>query len=225
MVTERIAGTEDTANDKFKRGFGNWFWGSLIAATFVHFVVFAFWPTLEAQGNELNDDVLEALNIPPEVEIPPPPQQIARPAVPVVAPTNIEEDITIAETTFESNPISDLPPPPANATSEDIAAAPVFTPYTVAPRLLNTPEVQRALERNYPALLRNAGIGGQVLVWFYIDDSGRVVKTLLKEPSGYPTLDEAAIKVAEIMRFEPAINRDKKVAVWVAIPIKFDTKD
>ena len=37
-------------------------------------------------------------------------------------------------------------------------------------------------------------------------------------------LSEAALKVAEVMRFSPAYNRDKKVQVWVSLPIKFSTK-
>jgi outer membrane biosynthesis protein TonB len=36
--------------------------------------------------------------------------------------------------------------------------------------------VQRALERNYPPLLRDAGIGGTPVVWFFIDENGRVLK-------------------------------------------------
>jgi protein TonB len=103
----------------------------------------------------------------------------------------------------------------------DLEAAPVFTPMTVRPELLNTDEVQRALVRSYPPLLRDAGIGGTPIVWFFIDDSGKVIKTQLSKSSGHASLDEAAIKVANIMRFSPALNRDAKVAVWVEIPIVY----
>ena len=106
----------------------------------------------------------------------------------------------------------------------DLLVAPTFTPYTVAPELKNTAEVQRVLERTYPPLLRDAGIGGTVLLWFLIDENGKVVKTQLKESSGHAPLDEAATKVASVMQFSPAINRDRKVPVWVAIPILFTTK-
>ena len=33
----------ETANDRFKRSFGNWFWGSMMAATVLHFMLFQFW--------------------------------------------------------------------------------------------------------------------------------------------------------------------------------------
>ena len=106
-------------------------------------------------------------------------------------------------------------------TAEDIAAAPRFTPYTVAPELRNRDAVGRALERNYPPLLRDSGIGGRVLVWIFIDEQGRVVRTQVKETSGYEALDAAATKVADLMQFSPALNRDAHVPVWVALPIEF----
>ena len=216
--------TSNTANDRFKRGFGNWFWGSLFAAVVLHFVMFAFWPDMSTADVSFTTEELEAIELPPEVEIPPPPEQIARPATPVVGDATIDEDITIASTTFEDNPIDNLPPPPTASASEDISAAPRFTPFTVRPELKNRADVARLLERNYPPLLRDAGIGGETLVWFFIDESGRVQKTQINKSSGYDALDQAALAVAEQMEFSPALNRDKRVPVWVAIPIVFSSR-
>jgi hypothetical protein len=33
-----------------------------------------------------------------------------------------------------------------------------------------------------------------------------------------------ALKVADIMQFTPALNRDQKVKVWIALPIVFRTQ-
>ena len=101
---------------------------------------------------------------------------------------------------------------------------PVFTPMTVRPELLNRPDVQQALVRNYPPLLRDAGIGGSPTVHFFIDETGEVRRLMLSRSSGYPALDEAALAVARVMRFSPAKNRDRDVAVWVEIPIIFTSK-
>jgi protein TonB len=109
-------------------------------------------------------------------------------------------------------------------TAENIEAAPTFTPFTVAPTLKNNEAVSRALQRYYPPLLRDAGIGGTVKLWFFIDETGRVVKTQLKQGSGHAALDEAAQKVADIMEFTPALNRDQKVKVWVDMPIVFKSQ-
>ena len=214
-----------TANDRFKRSFGTWFWGSMIVATLFHFSFFYFFPELTAEDVSYTADEIEAIELPPEIEIPPPPEAIARPATPVIATADINEDITIAPTTFEANPVEDLPPPPeAVATTEDIAAAPTFTPFTVRPDIRNRDEVARALEREYPPLLRDAGIGGSVQVWFFIDEEGAVQRTLVNESSGHAALDEAAMRVADIIRFTPALNRDKHVPVWISLPITFQIR-
>ncbi|HUH13484.1 MAG TPA: TonB family protein, partial [Longimicrobiales bacterium] len=188
-----------TANDRFKEGFGNWFWGSLAVAVVIHFALFAFWPDLYAEDVGYSPDELAAIELPPEVEIPPPPEQIARPATPVISDVTVDEDITIAPTTFEDNPIENLPPPPTQGS--DLSAAPTFTPYDVKPELKNSAEVQRALQRYYPPMLRDAGIGGTVNVWFFIDESGRVLRNQINKSSGHDALDQAAIRVAEIMEF------------------------
>ena len=106
----------------------------------------------------------------------------------------------------------------------DIAAAPVFTPYTVKPDYVNGPEVMRALEREYPPLLRDAGIGGTALVWFFIDETGVVRNRQIQESSGHPAIDEAALRVAPVFRFTPALNRDRAVPAWVQLPITFTTR-
>ncbi|MBR9988321.1 MAG: energy transducer TonB [Gemmatimonadetes bacterium] len=217
--------TYDTANDRFKRGFGDWFWYSIAGAAIFHIVLFAVFPTMSAAVDERMVSEMEAIDIPDDIKIPPPPEQIARPATPVISAADISEDITIAPTTFDANPIENLPPPPSSSAGDaDLSAAPTFTPMTVRPELQNRADVQRALVRNYPPLLRDAGIGGSPTVHFFIDENGRVLRTLLSQSSGYPALDDAAIAVAQQMQFSPALNRDKKVQVWVEIPIVFTAK-
>ena len=162
------------------------------------------------------------IDLPPMVEIPPPPEAVARPATPVIATTDIETDITIATTTFTSLSVEDLPLPP-DEVEVDISAAPGFTPHTVKPGYTNAAEVMRALEREYPPLLRDAGIGGTVKVWFFIDENGVVQNQVVHETSGHEALDAAALRVAPVFRFTPALNRDKAVPVWVSLPITFRT--
>lgn len=234
MVTLAIPAQPDeqvevpTANDRFKQSYRALFWVSLILATGAHFALFDFWPEMMAEDVSFTVTELQAIELPPSIEIPPAPQAIARPATPIIAPGNIDEDITIAPTTFEENPVSELPPPPSlldQRPTRELAEGPAFTPFTVKPDIKNRDEVQRAMEREYPILLRDAGVGGTVLVWFFIDEQGRVVRTLVRESSGYQALDEAALKVANIVEFTPAINRDKRVPVWISLPVTFTLKD
>ena len=101
--------------------------------------------------------------------------------------------------------------------------APAFTPMTIRPRLINEKEVQTVLAQEYPAALRDAGIGGTVEVWLFIDATGKVDNTIINKGSGNAELDEAARKVAAAMKFTPAQNREQIVPVWVSIPVTFRT--
>ena len=108
--------------------------------------------------------------------------------------------------------------------ADDVGAGVRFTPYTVAPELRNRDEAARAIRASYPEMLRNAGIGGTVLLWLLIDEEGRVLRTEVKESSGHAALDDAALRAAPKMRFSPALNMDRKVKVWVQIPVEFHTR-
>ncbi|HET9985638.1 MAG TPA: energy transducer TonB [Longimicrobiales bacterium] len=111
-------------------------------------------------------------------------------------------------------------------TAERLAdGEPIFTPYTLPPELMNRDEIRRALLREYPLGLQNMGIGGQVLMWFLIDEAGHALKWELKKSSGFRSLDRAALKVAKRMRFRPAQNYDHTVPVWVVMPIMFRVEE
>ena len=207
-----------TANERFKESFRSTVSIGMAAAVAAHFALFELFPRMQAKDLGAAVTELAAIELPPEVRIPPPPDQIARPATPRVAAAEIEEDVTIAPTTFESNPAENLPPPPATA---NVADRPSFIPYTQAPELRNKEQVLSFLKSTYPAMLKQAGVGGTVLLWLYIDEEGQVQRTVLAESSGYEQLDEAAKKVAAKMQFRPAMNRDKTTAVWLAQSIDF----
>jgi len=105
----------------------------------------------------------------------------------------------------------------------DEPAKPTFIPYDVPPRLNNAAEVQAALAEEYPPMLFEAGIGGTANVWLFVDEEGRVSDVELNEGSALEALDQAALRVARMMSFTPAMNRDRPTSVWVSIPITFTT--
>lgn len=229
MTTRRALHEEDalsSANNRLKGRFRSYFWSSMIMATVVHFAAFALWPELTTDDFSYVVEELTAIELPPEIEVPPAPKAMSRPATPVIASTEISEDITIAPTTFEMNPVDALPPPPtmSEETTRDISEAPTFTPFTLAPQILNRDEVIEAMRENYPILLKASGIGGIVRVFFFIDREGHVQSTRLDKSSGYALLDEAALAVAGTYRFSPAVNRDTPVPVWVSFPITFQVE-
>lgn len=103
----------------------------------------------------------------------------------------------------------------------ELRARPTFTPFTVAPSILNRDEVVAAMVREYPPLLRDAGIGGTVRVYFFINEDGRVEQVRIDQSSGHPAIDDAAMNVAGAYEFSPALNGDEKTPVWVSFPITF----
>lgn len=208
------------ANDRLKHSFTAWVWGSLIVATVIHFGIFTLWPEQTATMLSIDADDLEIIDV-PEVDIPDAPDPIERPAEPVAATVDVNEDLTIAPTSWEKNPVGSLPPPPAETSTGLSEAADDFTPYTVGPSILNTEEVVRAMERVYPPFLRDAGVGGTVHVRFHIDAQGVVQDFRIDRSSGHESLDEAALSIADVYRFSPALNRDQTVPVWVTFPITF----
>ncbi|MCG8470146.1 MAG: energy transducer TonB [Gemmatimonadetes bacterium] len=207
-----------TANDQFKAKSTNWTQVGILTAVMVHFGLFVFVRPFEAEDLGMVAEEMEAITLPPEVRIPPPPEQIARPATPRVAQVEVSEDITIAPTTFETNPVENLPPPPSGS---DPADRPSFIPYDTPPVMTNQGDVVRLIEREYPRQLKDAGIGGRVELWLYVNESGQVANSEVKTSAGHALLDEAALKVAPQMRFRPAKNREKVTAVWVSQWVNF----
>ena len=216
----RLVGVPQTANDRMKASFRSWFWAAMIVAALVHTGVFALWPEMAAAVPPIDPDKeLVILDVPP-IDIPEPPEPITKPASPVPVDSPLSEDLTITPTDWKTYPVESLPPPPSRS-EEPVADGPRITPFTVRPEILNRSEVERAMEREYPAILRDASIGGTVSVYFFVDEEGVVRDRRLHESSGYPALDAAALAVADVFRFSPALNRDRRVPVWVALPIRF----
>jgi periplasmic protein TonB len=105
-----------------------------------------------------------------------------------------------------------------------LSQGPTFTPFEVPPEIRNPTEIRDALAAEYPPILRDAGIGGAVVVYFLIDEEGVVAEAQVEQASGHQALDQAAVRVARQFRFSPALNRGEPVPVWVQIPIRFETR-
>jgi TonB family protein len=105
--------------------------------------------------------------------------------------------------------------------AEDKTARPAFTPFTTCPELKNRRQVQEELVRGYPSHLRDAGVGGKTTLWAFIDTTGAVVDLVAQQSSGSRELDEAAERLAWKLEFTPALNRGRRVPVWVSIPVVF----
>ena len=75
----------------------------------------------------------------------------------------------------------------------------------------------------YPAALYARKVQGNVLLHLYIDRDGAVIpdSTRIEESSGYASLDSAAIKGSQELRFVPAKLHGEPMAVSLQFPVYF----
>ncbi len=137
-----------------------------------------------------------------------PPEEEAKPAVPVEAESESEvEAATIAETSFEE----------VYSTPESAVEAPIV-PYQ---KLEKRPEPQNAPQPAYPQVSRELGEKGTVIIKVLLNTDGTVSQAEISKSSGYPRLDNVALEAARKWTFTPAMQRNKPVRVWVSIPFAF----
>ena len=226
-MAEQQAAADDiheTANDRFKRSTTSWFSSAVIAATVIHFLAFQFAPNMQAEDVASISDSTVVLPPPPEIEIPPPPEKITRPATPVVSTTMLDETVTITETTFEEvSTETALPPPELPTGGDDGGSGIIFTHAEQMPEIKNRAEVVKALQREYPPTLRDAGMGGVVTLAIQIGLKGEILDVRIHASSNSKMLDDAAMRVAKVIKYSPAINNHSPVQVWIAQPIRFTT--
>lgn len=101
---------------------------------------------------------------------------------------------------------------------------PFHTAYTL-PALLNVREVTAAIQRIYPPHLAEEGVGGETVLRLWLDQEGRVARSIVSVSSGHRELDAVALRVSRDMRFRPARNRGEGVRVIVQIPVIFTAAD
>ncbi len=73
----------------------------------------------------------------------------------------------------------------------------------------------------YPRLAKKRGYQGTVILEVLVTKEGRAGKVNLFQSSRYSVLDDAAVSSVKKWRFEPGEKGDKKVDMWVKIPIRF----
>jgi len=74
---------------------------------------------------------------------------------------------------------------------------------------------------DYPRLAKLRGWEGVTILRVEVREDGRVGRVELARSSGYPVLDEAAMKAVRAWRFEPARRGGAAVACVIEVPIRF----
>ena len=197
-----------TENDRFKSRYGTYFRRALYATMVVCVLVFWFSPQIHVTPYRLPDEEIIVVDIPQNFDIPPPPQELPRPQVPIEAAPDaeVDEEIDIAETLPED--FSYVPPPPTGTTGN------AFVAFDTKPEIVTyAPPV-------YPEFAREAALQGLVLVNVLVGPDGRVQQAVIVQ-TAHRVLDEAALVAARKCIFTPGKQRDIPVPVWVTLPFNF----
>ncbi len=113
---------------------------------------------------------------------------------------------------------------PASACSKDTSQK-VAQAFQAAPSVPD--EVPKMINSDlpfrYPAALYARKVQGNVTLRLRLDRDGAVVpdSTKVEEPSGYPTLDSAALTGARELRFVPAKLKGEALPVTILFPVYF----
>ena len=76
----------------------------------------------------------------------------------------------------------------------------------------------------YPEIARKAGIEGMVVVNVHFGEKGQIIDTKVIESLGNNGCDEAAVAAIKSVKWLPAKQRNKPVAVWVTLPVEFNLR-
>lgn len=120
------------------------------------------------------------------------------------------------------------PAPPAPGPKPDLEPATRYESWEVEalPELANAVEIDSLLEAAYPEPLRDARVEGTVRVRLLVRADGSVdPATVSIEDASAEAFGDAALSVAERMRFRPAIVGGLAVSVWVTVPILFEVAE
>lgn len=155
-----------------------------------------------------------------EEEPPPPPPEIEAPP-PFVPPPDIaieypveQQQTTAIQQVQSQRPVAQPPPAPPAPVAKKVTTAPRSDPR----RPLTQPE--------YPPSSRRAGEAGTVILDVYVLENGRVGEARVAKSSGFPRLDEAAVReVKRSWRLTPGTEDGKPVAMWGQFAVTFKLTD
>ncbi|MCB1596639.1 MAG: energy transducer TonB [Gammaproteobacteria bacterium] len=139
---------------------------------------------------------------PPTVETPPP--YVPPPDIVIDLPTTTKGPTTALVVTDKPRPVA---PPPSPVVKK-------------APEI--DPRYKRRFQPDYPPTSRRLGEEGSVIVQVLVDPEGKVSDGKIQTSSGFPRLDEAALKHAlRAWRFTPGTEDGKPVSVWHSVKVTF----
>lgn len=164
--------------------------------------------------------IVEDVKPPPPDTPPPPPPKLAAPPPPAyIPPPELNIQVPAAQTQNVITSVSNTPQPSVRSTPQPVAppgqrvATGVRVPAIIdAARSCPQPEYPPASRRNEEA--------GTVQLRFLIGADGKVIESKVESSSGYPRLDEAALRGLSQCQFKPGTLDGKPERSWASL--KYD---
>ncbi len=116
-------------------------------------------------------------------------------------------------------PASPTPPPVVNAPSKAVNNDQVFDVVEHMPEMIGGQEALQTRIR-YPAIAKEAGIQGRVVIRFIVDKKGNVTDPVVARGIG-AGCDEEAVRALGEMKFVPGRQRGHSVRVKMTLPIAY----
>jgi len=201
-----------TVQQYIKQGYPRLLRYALVATLAIVIVMFLVWPAYVSQPYTLEEEILEVVEIPADIEIPPPPQEAEMPKVPVqieISETASDEE-TIEDTSFAD--VEDIPPPAATSFGGGPKQFYAFDE-PPAPTYRQSPR--------YPEMAREAEMEGVVMVLIFVDERGNVFNVQVLSSSVPQILIDEAIAAAWKWRFKPGKQRNVPVKTTISVPFEF----
>ena len=159
----------------------------------------------------------------PKVDEMPPEAKLERPLPPEAGEVRFPEPRE--DVRLKTEDVEKKAPPKDNRTIEQSEQS--NRPPPVAPRqarLDAPPKPKRNIKPEYPKGARQRGEQGDVVLEIRVNAAGAVDAVKVVGPSGYPELDEAAVRAAKAARFSPARSGHESVASTARLKLQFKLK-
>lgn len=157
-----------------------------------------FAPPIEVENiDEVKKDEHEPPPPPPRMDIPPP--FVPAPDIVIDAPQVTAAIVVTRE-------VAPPPPPPPRTQPKQDPRRPFTRP-------------------EYPPTSRRLGEEGTVVLQLLVTEDGRIADAKVDKSSGFPRLDEAALRESKRWRAIPSKEGDKPVAAWGRFAITFRLTD
>ncbi len=145
------------------------------------------------------------------------------PRPPIVPPSQVLATQAPSQTTVAAPPAAPTTPPAPSEAAADAAAAPSAAPSRASS---GAPISVAHLTCDgdppaYPMLSKRRGEAGTVIVAITVDTHGVVRSATLRQSSGFPRLDEAALEAARERSCQPYVENGTPVAATALLPFAF----